>query len=67
MTAAPVVGEVWERTEDGRAPVRVGRVWYGNIGGTEADWVRVHPVRGGRYWLTTVAEFVKRYQFRSEP
>lgn len=55
----PRVGEVWSRIDDGKAPVRIGRVWH-YMGGDLH--VRVEPVRGGRWWFAPVAEFVKRYE-----
>lgn len=57
----PAVGEVWERSSDGRALVRIGRVFTGNFAGVNDHWVRCHPVRGGKVWLTTVTEFLSRY------
>lgn len=61
-TDGPKVGEVWERIGDGKAPVTVERVWEGNIGGHHDRYVRCEPLRGGRWWFTTVAEFTERYR-----
>jgi hypothetical protein len=62
MTDLIAVDQVWRRKSDGRAPVRIGRVWHGAFTGVEDDYVRCHPVRGGTVWTTTLEEFLKRYE-----
>ena len=59
----PVVGSIWQRL-DGKAPVRIGRCWRSDSFCGGGDFVRCHPLRGGKVWFTTIEEFLKRYTLR---
>ena len=60
MSREPEVGQVWWRVGM-KERVRIGRVWHGDFTGVEDDYVRCHPIRGGAPWVTTVEEFLKRF------
>lgn len=59
---SPAIDSVWVRKSDGRAPVRIGRVWSSEHFCGGGTFVRCHPTRGGTVWVTTVDEFAKRYE-----
>lgn len=43
--------------------VRIGRVWTGyDPQNPETEWVRCHPLHGGKHFVTTTEEFLKRYE-----
>lgn len=58
----PSVGTVYVRRVDGRAPVRIGRVWSSEHFCGGGTFVRCHPTKGGVSWCTTVEEFALRYE-----
>lgn len=55
----PEIDQIWKRKTNGKAAVKVGRVWE-----CDNEWlIRCHPHgRGGKWWWTTVEEFLKRYE-----
>lgn len=59
------VDQVWQKP-DGTAPVRIGRVWESDSFCGGGTFVRCHPIRGGKVWFTTIEEFLKRYEVRTD-
>lgn len=55
-------GSEWERISDGRAVVRIDRVWSSEHFCGGGTFVRCHPVKGGKAWFTLIEEFLKRYK-----
>lgn len=58
----PQVGTTWQRKSDGRAVVTIGRAWSSEHFCGGGDFVRCHPMRGGKVWFAHVGDFIERYE-----